>query len=297
MKIKVRVVYDDKYERVFDVAVGRGDKTFKWLGLVASQRFALEAPVGASRRRDHYRGTTDNFQLITDDIVLPNNEIPHPSSIISDFLLDGDEVTVNLLGKQTLNKANTPSYSKWSTIAFTNGGEQGGDDEAEDEEEEDPATNITNKDGMTEQMMEETYGNFMKLILKSQLLDKDKIRSHIATVFSSSFSKIMPRFTSEDVAKLRDFFEAYWPQTTELFAHYARGNNMDHEAFVQLLSEADVFPNNTVNELSSRIYNKISAAASKAGEDFTLGAFIAALVLTSQVCILPRYSNLSLPSL
>lgn len=282
MKIKVRVVYDEKYERVFDVAVGRGDKTFKWLGLVASQRFALEAPVGASRRRDHYRGATDNFQLIADDIVLPNNEIPHPSSIISDFLLDGDEVTVNLLGKQALNKSSSPSYSKWSTIAFTSGGEGGGEDEGE-EEEEDPSENVTNKNGMTEKMMEEAYGNFMKLILKSQLLDKDKIRGHMASVFSSSFSKIMPRFSTEDIEKLHDFFEEYWPQTTELFNHYARGKSMDHEAFVQFLSEADVFPLNTVHALSSRIYRKVSAAASRAGAEFSLGVFIAALILTAQV--------------
>ena len=44
MRIFVRAKCDN-YERVFEIAVGAGDKSFKWLGLASAQLFAAAAPL------------------------------------------------------------------------------------------------------------------------------------------------------------------------------------------------------------------------------------------------------------
>ena len=103
MKINVKVILDDQY-RNFSISCGVGDKSFKWLALVVSERFANAAPNGTLRWRNDYNGISDRVQYSSDDIVLPSGEAPSASDLINHHLRDGDEVTMNLAYKQRLDK-------------------------------------------------------------------------------------------------------------------------------------------------------------------------------------------------
>ena len=51
MKVIVRIIFD-KQEVLYEIPVGMGDKSFKWLGLVACNRFSDSCPDGLSERSE-----------------------------------------------------------------------------------------------------------------------------------------------------------------------------------------------------------------------------------------------------
>ncbi len=123
MKVKVKAVIDDDKSVNFDIAVGRGDKTFKWLGSVVTHRFSITSnPNGSLRRREDYRGATENTNYYIAEITLPNGEVPHPSSMLYDFLMNNDEVIIYLATTQKLNHTRSPNHSQVLTgsLVFTN---------------------------------------------------------------------------------------------------------------------------------------------------------------------------------
>ena len=60
MKLTAVVLYEST-EMEFEISVGAGDKTFKWFGMAACQRFATQHPNGALRRRDPARRYVESF--------------------------------------------------------------------------------------------------------------------------------------------------------------------------------------------------------------------------------------------
>ena len=109
----MKAVIDEDKSVNFEIAVGRGDKTFKWLGSVVTHRFAINSnPNGSLRHREDYRGTTESTNYFIAEITLPNGEVPHPSSMIFDFLSDSDEVIVHIVTTQKLNHTRSPNYSQ-----------------------------------------------------------------------------------------------------------------------------------------------------------------------------------------
>ena len=68
----------------FEISVGAGDKTFKWLGNTASQRFATQDPNGALRRRDPVRRGMSKFSSYQSiEVTLPTGQTPHPSALLA----------------------------------------------------------------------------------------------------------------------------------------------------------------------------------------------------------------------
>ncbi len=96
-----------------EIAVGRGDKTFKWLGSVVTHRFSMNSnPNGSLRQREDYRGSTEHTNYFIGEITLPTGEVPHPSSMIYDFLRDNDEVVIYIVTTQKLSHTRTPDHSQ-----------------------------------------------------------------------------------------------------------------------------------------------------------------------------------------
>ena len=65
IRVSVGITSECSDEKLIEVPCGQGQQSFKWLGMVASQRFSLASPLGGLRFRDDIRGLSDN------DVALP----------------------------------------------------------------------------------------------------------------------------------------------------------------------------------------------------------------------------------
>ena len=121
MKLIIRALFDKNVVE-YEVPVGMGDKSFKWLGMTVSQRFGTNTPNGAVRRRDPVRrGTTANAMHQSVEVALEDGQIPHPNALISDFCRDGDVISVNLLDRLGIDPVTgIPSTKEWASLAFVN---------------------------------------------------------------------------------------------------------------------------------------------------------------------------------
>lgn len=291
MKINVRVVFADS-ERLFTVPIGRGDKTFKWLGVTAAQRFALANPNGSLRRREEHHGDTDKSSYCPEEIILGSGEIPHPSSLLSDFLLDGDEVTINISNKQLLDHSSSiPKYSQWSSVAFTsstfgknnsNIHDNGGDD---DDIDDDSSNHLIVRNDITKQVAIEADAKFMRLLLKCQMLNATCIADRIDILWSNEISKVMPNLSRDDTNDFKYIINNHWYCIKQLFNHFTDNNDthMNEEQFVKFTIDTNIFALSVADKLSSRIYKRISNALPLSSSNvFGYGGLITALILCSQ---------------
>lgn len=74
MKVVAVIKFNDE-EKEIEIPCGFGDKTFKWLSMVACQRFALLSPHGLVRSRDEIRGQTENDQLMPTELYLDSGDV------------------------------------------------------------------------------------------------------------------------------------------------------------------------------------------------------------------------------
>lgn len=105
MKIKAKVIMGEQ-QRDFYIPCGTGDKNFKWLTLVTTQRFANATPNGSLRWRDDFAGITEKAQYCCVSITLSSGDDPDPTEMINYYLRDGDEVIITLADKQAINGIN-----------------------------------------------------------------------------------------------------------------------------------------------------------------------------------------------
>lgn len=322
MKIFCTVLLDGDHERTFDIACGSGQKTFKWLGLVAAQRFALAAPVGALRHRDEYRGLTDRAQHLPSEIVLANGELPHPSALLSDFLLDGDQVTIYLTCDQRINPttSSVPRHSKWASLAFTTSPDamkylDGDDEEEEDGYEEEGTENDGEIDESerAERSLRAAQAlelkitgdaKFMRLVLQSQMLDINAMNRHLNTQWKYVV-QALPNMDDDKKDSLKEIFRTHWATLIEIFDLFKStdistpsSTIMSVDKFESFLSDAGIFSARDVPVLGPRIYQRAfkawSNVAAKAFDDngggggsgssdgLGLGGFLLSLILCAQ---------------
>lgn len=294
MKLKVRVSLDRENERIFDVAVGMGDKTFKWLSLVASQRYALASPAGGLRRREEYRGATERAQHHAREIILPDGEVPHPSAIISDFLHDGEEVVIILINSMKIDpKTCSGKRSNWSTIAFTAQGNLHGSqvvDEDDDDGwyEEDSIgegeTVALEIEEMTLNQKMQSSAKFLNICYKSQMLNRKKLAHELETDWIKFVKSSMPNLSEMQSDAFKDIFERYWAILKAVYLHFSTmtpPGSMPLDNFQQFLSECSIFPHLEIPSASVRIHKKICKAL-KVGDIFTFGCILPALILCAQ---------------
>lgn len=271
MKVEVAISCGTDERRVF-ISCGRGDKTFKWLGMVASQRYALSAPNGAVRRRDSDipRGMTINAQQLPQKILIGDGESPHPGALINEYIKDGDVVRCVLGSELPVSGIGSPEPTMWSTAAFTQAGAT--IDRVDDEKEDD----VDDSDDVEQ----ESHAAFMRVILESQLLDHKRIES-ILTDAWRVVPQIMPRISDETSRQLCDVVMGHAIVLMEIFDVYAPSGSMDFPAFREFVDDAEFFSARDAPRQISRVFRRVVRGAADGALD--LGGFLASLVLSAQL--------------
>ena len=286
MKLRVRALFEGT-PLYFEVPVGLGDKTFKWLGMTVSQRFAMLAPNGGLRRRDPIRrGMNDQSLHPPVQVVLPNGQFPHPQALLSDFLGDGDEVTVLLVDSSpTESKTGLQmAPTKWSTLAFGVTGEgvfagekseQGGLDQYDGE--------ALGGGVSAEDTKMAADAEFMKVILKSQMINEKKIRHLVDTHWAKTIAKGMPKMTPAHEAAVKASFIDNWDVLLDVFERYAPDGRLSKSALHSILEEAAVFPAKSLSLLATRVHKRACDATQEPGEMLLhVPGFMVALMLCAQ---------------
>lgn len=282
MKVFVFVVCDG-HEREFEIACGAGDKTFKWLSLAASNMWAAAAPNGALRRRDDYRGVTGNVEQHATNVVLPDGSTPHPAALIADYLRDQDSVEITLVSEMAVNSLGAPNASNWSTLAFTANEDHLG------VLYDDNATSRTDVSAVEteEQIAEKSKSEFMRIIMRSQMLNDKRIAHELRTVWTKA-CLLLPKLREADNRPALEAIFKDWGVLQELFSLYAPTGEMDLKEFQRMCEDADVFPPRDHPMLSARAFNRIPKVYSDVhGENISTlsipdGTFVASLLVLAQ---------------
>jgi hypothetical protein len=286
MKIKATVVFDS-HERTFNIPCGTGDKTIKWLGLVASQRYSNAAPNGALRRRDDFCGISENVQYQVDQVYLPGGKIVHPGIMIFDSdLKDGDEVTVKLCSKiAVLGTTGSASHSKWSMLAFSTSNienpalhstrsERGGDDETE----------IPDRvmESQEEAALIRARAAFMRVILHSQVIDVKSIVKKIDDVWPKLVEAV-PLLLVDDTSSLKQVLSDHWDVLSDLYTFYAQNGTLDKDQFFAFLDDSELFPATNSSTQCAKIYSRTCKYCNTTPAQFSLDHLLVALLLSAQV--------------
>lgn len=290
MKLKVTVVFGGS-ERKFNIPCGTGNKTIKWLGIVASQRYSNAAPNGTLRRRDDFCGITENAQYQVEHVYLPDGKIAHPGIMIFDSdLKDGDEVTVKLCSKLVLQaNTGTPTKTKWALLAFSTSNIEnpyldssrselvGHEDGLE--EEEDVLIGAENKAAFA---LIQSKAKFMRIILQSQMINEKKLAQKLNTIWPKIAAGI-PRLKSEDVEQLKKVLQANWDMLQDLFEFYVEGPFITKEKFATMLDDAELFPAYNTTQQCAKIFSRTCSYAQVDEHHFDFSCLIIALFLAAQV--------------
>ena len=308
MKIRARVVFEGA-PVYFEVPVGLGDKSFKWLGMVVSQRFALLAPNGGLRRRDPIRrGASDSSMHQAVQIVLPGGAFPHPQALISDFLRDGDEVGVSLVDHQEVATLTglQAAPTKWSTLAFNatgegvyadeskaSGGGGGGGGVGDDEGDGAAAAAASaTAAGLGSSLQMAANADFMRIILKSQMINRKKIVHTIETHWNSSIRRGMPRLLPAHEEEMKASFVEYWDVLVDVFERFAPDGKLSKSALHSIFDEAGMFPPQTLGVMAARVHKRACDAAPAGPGESLLGlpGFMVAILLCAQFIHNDTYS-------
>lgn len=289
MKLKATVIFQDK-ERNFSIPCGTGNKTIKWLGMVASQRYSNAAPNGALRRRDDYCGITENAQYQVEHVYLPSGKIAHPGVMIFDSeLKDGDEITVRLSSRLAVhNSTGSPTKTKWALLAFSTANIEnpylnstrtelcGRDDESEDTEV------LVGSENKAAFALIQAKAKFMRIILQSQMINEKKL-AHKLTTLWPKIEMGVPRMKADDVPPLKKVLEANWDMLTDLFEFYVDGAHMSRDKFALFMDEAELFPAYNTAQQCAKIFARTCNYMHVDDHHFDFGCLIVALFLAAQV--------------
>jgi hypothetical protein len=270
MKVNV-LIRCGKEERNVLVSCGRGDKTFKWLGMVASQRHAQSIPNGTLRRRDTdmMRSFSSRTQQAPENMILPGGEYAHPSAQIFDYMEDGETVICVLSDKVTVSKLSSPNATTWSTMAFTSSADN--EQNFEEKEEDGPPLEALRK--------LKTNASFMKVVMQSQMMDDKQLLASLESHWEK-VSQVMPRISQQVSNDLKYICGEYIAMLESLFGHYASTGEMDLSTFKNIMEESETFFQKDTEKLSTRVYDTVLRATKQNSLDF--GSFLAALVLCAQ---------------
>lgn len=295
MKIVVKVCFD-KHEWTFSIPCGTGDKTIKWLGMAASQRYSNAAPNGILRRRDDFCGISERAQYQVENVILPSGKIAHPGRYINESdLKDGDSVTVRLSSSLIVNSSNgSPDRSQWSTVAFSTAEVTDGNELASFQSELDldeaSKGKVDTLDGVSaekhsrlnKEFMKKQRSNadFMRIVLESQMIDKKKCASEVAKMWGK-VDGCIPRLNESDVGRIQEILAENWDVLLEMFSDYAVEMKMRQEQFLEFTSDAEFFSAYISATQSAKIFARVCDYM-KVDEVFNLEHLVVALLLVAQ---------------
>lgn len=245
MKIKVIIRTSDN-EKEIEIPCGHGDKTFKWLAMVAYQRYSLLAPNGILRRREDIRGLSETAQHIPDDLYLENGVVPHPSCLLSSFVGDGDKVYISLQNSLSIDRiSGTPQKSDWKDFAF----KKSSVEEVREDDNED-----NDNDGSVDLRDEHSRANVMRILLESQMINNKLLRNTVNVLFTG-LSQVFLKIDSIEMNDIRECFCLNWDLIREIFESYSPADTMTIDEFAQFVTDANIFSDavlETINDIYRR---------------------------------------------
>jgi len=303
MKVNVRVIYD-KTEVVFEVPIGMGDKSFKWLGNVVCSRFAQSAPNGGLRRRDPARrGASDKALHQAIEMALLDGRIPHPLALLYDFVLDGDEVRVHLVDYQSISHdgSGAPTRTEWATLAYGTGMPKDSESSEEGKYSTTSApkaatTLIANGDMLQTEQQQLGRAQFVRLLLKSQMLNPALVRSKVEAAWAV-VRKAIPSVGAGPgtEAGLIDLVSQHWDALFEVYTYFSKkfthtapekgkAKELSQEGFYQLLVEIDLFDAQILKNIYRRTFARACTATSLGGVAMlSMPGLIVAILLCAQI--------------
>lgn len=106
----------------FYVPIGEGSQNFKWLGLVAAQRYALLRPHGRSRTRETAHTKVGLYLPASVSLESSGHSstevMMNPQDRLRDHVVDGEVVHVTLQHEMTVDETGAPERTPWSVAAF-----------------------------------------------------------------------------------------------------------------------------------------------------------------------------------
>jgi hypothetical protein len=296
MKITVIASFD-KSDVEYELSIGLGDKTFKWLGLSTAQRFASAAPNGALRRRDPVRRGLSNTAVHQPvEIMLSDGQVPHPSAYLNEFLQDGDTVKVSLIDTQvTAVETCLPVSNNWSNLAYksqsTSDTLNGADEGDREVVEEEHIYTAKQKQGRA---------GFMRIMLKSQMPDLKRIESNLNAIWPDIAGK-MPRMNDEDGTgeTVKAILIPKWDVLNDIYTYWCKDGALLFEEYRRILDESKMFSTaELLDKYSAHIFessfNLTATLREKEGmTKLSLAGFIATFILCAQTLHNDTYADIN----
>lgn len=105
-----------------ELPIGDGSQTFKWLALVAAQRFVSDGARNGRHLPVNMRSAKYSMparaNLLPKDVYTEDCPFLHPEDVINEHVSDGDMVNVDLYMPMEFDDFGCPNLSKWAFIAF-----------------------------------------------------------------------------------------------------------------------------------------------------------------------------------
>lgn len=309
MKIQVTIRVGEQ-QKTFEIPCGVGDKSFKWLGQVASQRYAMSAPNGHLRRREDFCGATERVQFQATSITVPSGEVPYPTEMLTDYLRDGDLVVVELCDRQAVdNMSGAPRSTHYATLAYSisqehlnsdlalSGYVSGSDDESKTGNMSPSRSTMksgdrvgtpsrpgtgSNASSSAQQLIEkQSKVNYMRVVLKSQLLD-DKRISNVVDQHWAVVQAALPLLKPSEHAPIRNTYARHWDLLKDLFKKYTNKKaEVEREQFMSLIEDANIFPVIQLATQSSLIFSRTCKHANS--ETINFAYFLLSLIFCAQL--------------
>lgn len=256
------------------VHCGNGEKTFKWLGLVATQKFALAAPSGTVRCRESVRGASEHAQHHPTGIRLNDGSSPMPSDMLSDFVRDGDIVYVDIESTRSVNSVGYAQTSGWYDEAFKNSDyDSGGHDVVAHEHKDVEAVDL---------FADSAACKVMRNLVRTQCIDTDKVQSMINEEWPV-VQGALPRLNNSDSMKLKHMCQRYYCYLLELYKSYIPLEaDMSASVFSNFVKDANIFGDANAARADA-VYRRVVSSrqhGSPSGLDFP--GFLIALIISSQ---------------
>jgi predicted transcriptional regulator len=249
MQLVVRVESGDRTS-TFKIQVGDGRKSFKWLALVAAQRFGSESPKGKLRQRERKFPCTNpaNTNLVPSRCYTDTQDFFHPDALLVEQLQDGDQLTVEVAPRVFVDEAGSPVKSRWQTIAFAVSPSSSAKRDAAIAEEYDAqnAKKVAIKalEDEAERLENMRKADHVREIIADQLPDQDAVEEALSEDwFSMNKKRVLDALVEdpEEQGRIKDVLKQHYVQLDELFKTFAASGSSIADAQDLELSEFEDF--------------------------------------------------------
>ena len=255
MKLVIAAHYGDRRLK-FDLPVGDGAHTFKWVGLAAAARIAANGAAGGIvRAREARASFPRNVALMPIKVWTDETEFHHPDHVVSEHLHDGQTLHIELTRRVAVDNVGAPNLTRWAIIAFaTSEAQKQRREEAWEDELGAQAASRAKRDASERAKVSaqtEYKARAMRKVMEGQLHAVESIGRALATDWTamnqSGAIDAWVRHPAEQ-AKIRALLVGKYVELNELFKTYAAASSsigqtheMEFIEFMQFVQDSGLF--------------------------------------------------------